>query len=378
MILALLMMLNINPTIIYANECENNENYILAEEAKYLALALVWETRGNDDTQFNDDLYYSHTFTMYDADLNVSAYIINFADVEGEPNGYVMVSAVSEYPEIIEFSDTGISPYEEAYLNNKTRSATSEFPIYIGNMLPLTNEEISNLSKAENTRAIKAYEKEKSSYVQDIYEASGGASSIGQGDFLITNPGAYESGTSSSSHNCVPGYNVSYVKMSDYGNYSNHCGPIAATNMMIYWRSRNLSKYSGFYLNSWNGTFVNLYNRMYFAGTTYVGNFTSGATNFTKAYSDKGITFKYYSPSNTTVSKMISEINADRPFALLLQDHGYYGDHYVVGVGYYKFTYSNNTSSTYIQVTDGWSSSASRYVYYNSNRDYYLITAIPN
>ena len=55
-------------------------------------------------------------------------------------------------------------------------------------------------------------------------------------------------------------------------------------------------------------------------------------------------------------------LSENKPVVLLLQKHKEYTDHYVLGVGYAVYRYSDESESQYIRIIDGWTSNSSRYV----------------
>lgn len=112
------------------------EQNVSKEEAKYLAIACVWDIQYCRD-YFEKEIYYSDVFTLYDTSLNPSAYVVNFVDKNGVPNGYVVIGATSDYSEIIEFSNEGKSPYEEQYVLENNVSEEKVYSFYEGNVSPL-------------------------------------------------------------------------------------------------------------------------------------------------------------------------------------------------------------------------------------------------
>ena len=104
------------PTVALAEEQNVRE-----EEAKYLAIAFLWDVQSCSEA-FDGEIYCSDIFTLYDSNLNPSAYVVNFVDKNDLPNGYVVVDATSDNPEILEFSDRGKSPYEEQYVEVESQS----------------------------------------------------------------------------------------------------------------------------------------------------------------------------------------------------------------------------------------------------------------
>ena len=383
------------PTIAYAEE-----QNVDAEEAKYLAFACVWDIRSCTDS-FDEELYYSDVFTLYDSNLNPSAYVVNFRDEKGEPSGYVVIGATSDNSEIIEFSDEGKSPYEEQYTLVATASKEKVYSFYEGNVTPLcTDKRAENIielkegkihkNKKTKNRATLKYSvtdrKEKANKVKGMVMASGGASSALDGsDFPMTNPYNYESGYQYYTSGSVSGYeNLSFLKANDFPQESEICGPLAATNIMIYWYNKNPSKYTTLMRgdSTWDTTFYDLKSRMHFFNTTSIVLFSSGVETFMDSYSSNGVTVNWNSSNadGWTITK--TEIGTNKnPIVLLLQKHSEYGDHYVVAFKYLTFVYQNSIYSNYVQIADGRTSSANRYINFTrgfNNGSIYTITVRPN
>lgn len=110
--------------------------------------------------------------------------------------------------------------------------------------------------------------KDKADKVKHLMNARGGSSSeLVSSNFPITSPFQYESGYKQWSWTSVPSYSeLTYKTQYDYSNVNEACGPIAATNLMIYWKNREPSKFSGLMRgdSTWNTTFNDLRGRMHF------------------------------------------------------------------------------------------------------------------
>lgn len=102
----------------------------------YIAMSCVWDTRCNLEDVYQNRIRISDCFEMYNQTHEVSAYVVNFEDDQGEPSGYVVVGVTSEYPEIIEFSDTGISPYEKEYMKMKNICDETIYLYFEGEIVP--------------------------------------------------------------------------------------------------------------------------------------------------------------------------------------------------------------------------------------------------
>lgn len=104
-----------------------------------------------------------------------------------------------------------------------------------------------------------------------------------------------------------------------------------------------------------------------------MGNFIGVSGGSSRSLS--GSDFPMYDP-------FIYEIGYKKyPIVLLLQNHVEYDDHYVVAFKYYSFGHYDGTYSDYVQICDGWSSTANRYINFTKGFDsgsIYTITIHPN
>lgn len=383
------------PTIAYAEEQRVTE-----DEAKYLAFACVWDMQSCTDF-FGEEIQYSDIFTLYDANLNPSAYVVNFVDENGNPNGYVVIGATSDYSEIIEFSDEGQSSYEDQYALVNNRCEEKVYSFYEGNVTPLCidkkgtnliefkNGKVNKVPKTEKKATIKysvTDRKNKADKVKQTIDISGGGSSnLGKDNFPMTNPFQYESGYKSYSADYVLNYsNLSYKTDSNFPDVTNACGPIAATNLMIYWKNRDSSKYSGFMRgdSTWSKTFDELCSLMHFFNTTAIWTFATETERFMDTYSTNGFQVLWGMPTSNSWNLVKTEIKTNGyPIVLLLQNHSRYGDHYVIGFGYISFVYEDGTYSNYVSICDGWSSTANRYINFTKGFDsgsIYTVTVRPD
>ena len=79
----------------------------------------------------------------------------------------------------------------------------------------------------------------------------------------------------------------------------------------------------------------------------------------------------------TNSGKVIAkEIDAGYPPILLMNGHYRYGNHYVLALGYYQFSYSNY-DSTYILIADGWTAAPKRYVWGGCSGSWYYVSVRP-
>lgn len=119
-----------------------------------------------------------------------------------------------------------------------------------------------------------------------------------------------------------------------------------------------------------------------FFDTTMILNFTTGVEGFMDKYSSEGVTAIWSLPSSSNWNTVVNEIGTNScPIVLLLQNHSYYGDHYVVAFEYVSFEYADGTYSNYVVVCDGRSSTANRYINFTKGFDsgsIYTVVVHPN
>ena len=126
--------------------------------------------------------------------------------------------------------------------------------------------------------------KKKADNVKNMLGASGGSSrSLSENNFPMYDPFIYESGYESYRRSDVGYYaNLNFRTDSNFPDVNRPCGPVAATNIMIYWKNRFPATCNGFMRGdgSWRRTFDVLRSSMHFFDDTFVGLFASGTELF--------------------------------------------------------------------------------------------------
>ncbi len=314
---------------------------------------------------------------MYDIDGNISAYYMTIVDEYGEDKGYVVVGAVDKCAPIIEYSMNGrfYPEYEMKQLGARRMIYNGGYNYYIE-----TNENIIDVSDFGVARTVddccriigveNDYSDEWSGWLELLEGGTKNSNPPSSGTVYITNPDSYESGYDSKISANVTGYNKTYKTTSSFSGYNNHCAPTAATNIMLYWYGRNNSTYSSLRKNgdaTWTDTFIELYSLM---GTSCGGTPNSNLKAAYKTYLiNAGFSpiVTYYSTASW--SNMKSEIDANYPFHMVIQNHYLYGNHSVVGLGYVQYKYGLASYSRYIRIADGWTTSSGRFVHTTVGND---------
>ena len=315
---------------------------------------------------------------MYDANDNVSSYYLACKNNNGDDIGYVVVGANTDYAPIIEYATGGqfqaVQLAEKLALNSK-KSASAMDIYYDGSVSYFirTGAEkfasIQNGSIEECSRSQLAAHAITVSYAAEwvlwgplIAQSKGSNPPTSGSD--ISNPDSYETGYSKKTSVSVPsstGFSFSIV--GDFAG-TNHCAPLAATNLMKYYFYKD-SRYSALRYNStnsWSPTITRLYTDMQTnvggSGTT----FDNARIGLQTYISDRGYTRTVTQSTYVTISNMTAEIDSGYPFIAHYYSHYLYGDHVMFALGYTTYTHGTSITSTYIKVADGFNTSA-RYVH---------------
>lgn len=201
------------------------------------------------------------------------------------------------------------------------------------------------------------------------------------GDEFITSPILYESGYSDSRYYSVDHAYMSYNIMNNLGG-GDVCAPTAATNLCKYWYLRDPYRYLELYKNgSWKDTFNAFFDYMETKkkGGTQIVNIPDA---FMLYFEERGLSCwarLYYGTNNG--QSVVDELNNNRPCYLSMIEHSMYGDHGVLALGYYQFTYDHwygDSYSTYIQIADGWTYYPSRYVWGGCSGTWQYVVVIPD
>lgn len=371
---------------------ENSVEVIDAVTAQKIATNFAIARAQSEDTEECFPLSFKVVFdeAMYDFEGNVSAYKFDVVNIDEEYSGYIITGAQSEYAPIIEYSTSGT----ESFIDNaKAEISDNEetlkvyydggFDYFIEN----TEEnntgiyDVSNGSKVGESVAVLAKVSERNSLTKETSVASVGEAQL-ESEWNNTLALARSSNPPTSGFISDPydyetdyaGYNMKYIgmatyqdyindSMSPYSNYSNACGVIAATNLMIL--KYNINDKTNLLKTDWVTTFNRLRTIMgHTSQNLYTSNVTSSIQSYFRERGYSSATASYI--EYPTVSQMTSPLSNDNPQIVLVNGHYTYGDHFMLTLGYETYRYNNGSSTTYFRVADGWSSN-NRYIYYNSS-----------
>ena len=320
----------------------------------------------------------SEPVPLYDFDDNVSAYYFKIFDKDNNDNGYVVVGANKYAAPIVEFSfKEEFYPYAEyEKMNAEKIIYEGGYDYYISDGNKIYDVSGSGDEKAiseDSLRIIKndgfVIENHSEEWIEweeilKEFSDSKSGSNPPSGTY-ITNPDNYESGYSQKTSAVIPWFTNTYKTELSFPTYSMSCAPLAATNIMLYWYSRNNTTYANLRKNNdstWSATMARFYVLMHTNSTT--GTLLSYlAPAYTQYLQEAGFTPSVQYVSSPSQSAMINEISSYWPFHICVNSHPYYGDHSMAAFGYIRYKYSSGYYSLYIRVADGKSSSANRFVH---------------
>lgn len=327
--------------------------------------------------------------TIYNLDDNITAYKFNVLDVNGKNNGYVITGAQMDVAPVIEYGCSNESSFLDKAIDNIVTASGESTKIYFDGGMDYYIEKATtanNNIKLYDVQSAKQINKSKSDLkasrpsiktnydnkFSEKWNNALGMTSNPPSNTYISNPLDYESGYTGYTMKYIAGATANiYRLMSSFSGYTNHCGPTAATNLCIL--NYTLNNKTALKNSSWDNTFSNIYSLSGCTASngTYDTNLRNAIVTYGKnrGYSSTSATLT----NNPSESSMRSSINSNIPQILLVNGHGYYGDHFVLTVGCEKYNYSSG-SSTYFRVIDGWSTS-SRYIFFDSSYMASTITA---
>ena len=317
--------------------------------AEIIAGYFIQDMLSMPDITWSEETSIVNSQTMYAPDGEISAYSFEL-QTNGSDNGYVVVSA---YPDIengiLEFSDESTPVYESFNLD------ANDVIIYTGNLNYFKSAKDSNLVTAiDGTTLLKKD-------VSEPLEASRNTSSAQtQADYPISDPivwanehygGPYVATEWKNpfENNCKFRYTSLY-----YG-YTNHCAPVAITNLIeIVGYYRGYTPGSGIF----NPVVQLGLKNEYYKNAEFKDNGgtlnSSVSTYIKESFSLFNINVSVNTQSSITYRLVKNAINSYKPICIILHDHSYYGNHAVTG---YAYTYLQNQSSKtylgFVKIADG-------------------------
>lgn len=373
LLLASLMSLSLLSTMVSADsDLENNK--IAPEEATVVAESFIAAAQGMDNV-WTTETQVSESFDLCDEEGILSAYSIKL-ETAGQSSGYIVGSAYLDSPNIIlEYSDVATPIHDEMGLESDEVVYTGSLGYYevVGDG-KFEDAYGSTVEASEINNSIQDARDEK--YLEDnetIVEAAldveiafAAADSDDTENYdgaIISNPQSYaQAKYGDGPFVCYEWKNnyENYVKFrvtSSYP-YSNHCGPTAITNLieMIgnYKNIGNITKYAH----------TGIFNKVIALGiangyyTSANGSYDSTLNTYIKqSFAQFGVNVTV-SSTTLTISNVYSniktQINANRPFYLSLQNHSSYGNHGVAAYAYTRFiAQASGNYKSFVKIADG-------------------------
>lgn len=370
----------------------NDDEFIDAVTAQGIATNFAIARAQAEDTEESFPLPFKVVLdeTMYDFDGNVSAYKFDVVNIDEEYSGYIITGAQSEYAPIIEYSTSGtesfidnakaeISNNEDAlkvyydggfdyFVESNEADSAGVYDASNASMVSRSvatlanNAELMNLT-AGATASLVSEQQLETEWENTLAQVM---SSNPPTSGFISDPQDHETD--------YAGYTMKYIGMATYqdyindgmypySNYSNACGVIAATNLMIL--KYNINNKTNLLNTNWTTTFNRLRTIMgHTSQILYTDNVASSIQSYFRERGYSSATASYI--EYPSVNQMTSPLSNDNPQIVLVNGHYTYGDHFMLTLGYETYRYDDGSSTTYFRVADGWSSN-NRYIYYNSS-----------
>lgn len=371
---------------------DNTVEVIDAVTAQKIATNFAIARAQSEDTEESFPLPFKVVLdeAMYDFEGNVSAYKFDVVNIDEEYSGYIITGAQADYAPIIEYSTSGTESFIDSakaeisdndaalkvYYNGGfdyfvESTEADSVGVYDASNVSMVSKTVSAL--AENAELNNLTTATSATLVGEQQLATAWDNTLSQ--VMSSNPPTSGFISDPYDHETdYAGYTMKYIgmatsqdyindSMSPYSNYSNACGVIAATNLMIL--KYNINNKTNLLNTNWTTTFNRLRTIMgHTSQILYTNNVTSSIQSYFRERGYSSATASYI--EYPTVSQMTSPLSNDNPQIVLVNGHYTYGDHFMLTLGYETYRYDDGSSTTYFRVADGWSSN-NRYIYYNSS-----------
>ena len=375
LILALLMFVTMLSVSVYAQD--TTDELITKSDIQLLASDFVLANiKGNDDSTWNTDMRASET-PLYDVNDKIVAYYVAFDNVDGNPNGYLVVNASKQNPSVLEYAFN--TPHDDIVVGQKnyystcglyftksqSKSKEEQFVTSTGITFPYPNvksandiwESINtpNSAAAKKLSTLQNYANKNVRVFSEINtratDSWGISTSLPSGSWTASD-------TLTSCSLGVP-YHTTSSLANGNSSYTNHCGSTAAMNVLKYYGARLnsnftvpsvASAFSFLYTNTGNGG-ATLPPKLRTALSSYITN----RKNAGSLSSNVNITTSQYTEFASYYSNLVSCINNGKMPLLMIWSSA--GAHWVNVVAYY--TYSNGNA--YVRIIDNWHTDINRY-----------------
>lgn len=371
MILALIMLLSMLSVCVYAQDMSKDQ--ISRTDIQLLTSDFVLANIAeNPDCTWNTNMQAMET-PLFNTDDSIVAYYVAFDNIDGTPNGYLVINASAQNPSVLEYAfgtaHDDLVPYGRTYYatlgdyftkdelsRSKTRALSEgKQSLNIENIWDTMST--INYSAQARLSALRSYASENVSVLNEINSRSTNLWGIST---------SLPSGTWTSNDvltNCALGVDYYTTELFE-DNHDNHCGATAAINVLKYYGVRlnyNLvvpgvaSAFDYLYTNTGNGR-ATYPPKLISALNSYISNRKNAGT----LSSSVSITTEQYTEYGTYRSRMVSCINNGKMPLLMIWSTQ--GAHWVNVVAYY--TYSNG--NTYVRIIDNWNPDINHYYVFES------------
>lgn len=370
---------------------EEEDFFITVEVARYIAEFFIRDMVATGNTVWDDNTSIVEIVPMYDeTGENIVAYSAELTE------GYITISAYIDMPSLIlEWADEATPVYKEMKQEAPVAYSANSYDskiIYLGGLGYFVDDgsdvlesidgiEVSRSDLSENLSQYRNVKNVNGSVLTELAESKNRNQ---QGAVTYANDneyGGYISNVFTYAHNVYGGtwkstddwknYWESYVKniatMYDFANYSEHCGPVAITNLIkMYGAKHNISSITSKsnkqifdkVIEANNSFYVPIYYNNIYGGTT-----DSEANQLIeKSFSMFGVNIQTYGLYKANLSNVRNAVGTSNRLMYLCLNYGkLYGHHAVAAYAYCKIQNESGDLRAFIKICDG-KNYAPRYV----------------
>lgn len=289
--------------------------------------------------------------SLYDFDDNLTSYLFEVMNKNGTEQGYIIVSALKDFPGVMESTREGSSPYNSLVKDSLNKDKN----IYVGPLLHFkktSNEKIIDLqqNKVLNSTELKSKGLFNKQDVKKMkIDESTSISSASITDYSYISPTS------------ITDYSYKLISNVPDIAWYRGCAPTTGANIIRYWDNNGYSNL--IQSTTTNSHVIDVLADQYMftdsQGGTLPSNFVSGIRKY---MNDRG-----YSPTISTGSTFAfhkTQMNSGKPDKLGTSNHPVWGNHAVTGVGYEEYYDTSSLGwNRMVIVHDTWD---------NTVRDYWI------
>lgn len=376
------------PMSAMAYETDNDNIITLADLQLITSEFVITNIYNTEDCTWNTAMMARET-PLYDMDEKIVAFYVAFDNADGSPNGYLVVNASPQNPSVMEYAFA--TAHDEISVNQTNYYAT--MGIYLTKdmnarssdpMLIMNGESFALMSEArDKIDQVWAGLKTENAAAKAVLAESKTFASASATDFDLSKSNTILATDAWGISDTLPSGWTKYDVLSYGGNAvpyyttydfsaNNHCGAVAAMNVLKYYGGRiygasfanNLIKpntitaFNYLYSNTGNGGPTTPY-ALLSALTSYInnrkssGDIPSGVTISTEIYTGRDLYYNY----------MKTDVNSGR-MPLMNIWHGL-ESHWINTLGYYDYSNGN----CYVRILDNWHSDVNHFYLFKSGSD---------